>query len=174
VSLSSAYVHPADLSRYVEHYLTDSQVPFPLNKFPTIEVLAEAVLRKFSLRSISSATQQLGTGAVVRPVEAVYQDEFYRALHQVLGFSTRVSSEWSGGGGRGRIDFRLTDVGWGIELLREGDRLSEHCQRFEENGRYVPWIKNGWITDWLIIDCGISQPRPYGKLPTRTYPLFTC
>jgi hypothetical protein len=89
--------------------------------------------------------------------DSVYQDEFYRALHQVLGFMTRVSSEWSGGG-RGIIDFRITDVGWGIELVREGDMLSEHWQRFMDNGRYAPWITSGWMTDWLIIDFRTSQP----------------
>lgn len=40
-------------------------------------------------------------------------------------FSSRVSTEWSGGG-NGRIDFWIPDAKWGIELLRDGDRLDEH------------------------------------------------
>lgn len=40
-------------NRYVEHYFTASSVPFPIQRYPTIEDLAEAVLRKFPLRNIS-------------------------------------------------------------------------------------------------------------------------
>ena len=58
-------------------------------------------------------------------MEATYQDKFYRALHKVLGFSAKVSSEWSSDG-IAQIDFRLPDVKWGIELLCEGDHLGEH------------------------------------------------
>lgn len=157
----SQHLDSADLNRYVEHYLTNSTVPFPIEQYPNIEALAEAVLRKFSLRNLSSTTR-VGTGAVIRPVEAAYQDEIYRALHAVLGFSTNVSSEWAADG-NGRIDFRLADVGWGIELLREGSRLGEHCQRFTVNGSYAPWIRNGLLKDWLIIDCRTSHPHPYSK-----------
>ncbi|KAF5863447.1 hypothetical protein ETB97_010078 [Aspergillus alliaceus] len=123
-------------AKFVEHYLTDSSVPFPLDKYQTVEALAEAVLRKFSLRNLSSAAQ-LGTGAVMRPVEAAYQDEFYRALHALLGFSSKIS------------------------MLREGNRLTKHCQRFINNGSYTQWIQNGWLQDWLIIDCRTSAPVPY-------------
>lgn len=144
----------------MEHYYTNSSVPFPIERFPTVERLAEATLRKISSRQLSS-TAGLGTGAIIRPVEAAYQDEFYRALHTVLGFSAKISSEWSGDGS-GRIDFRLPEVQWGIELLREGDRLGEHCQRFVGNGCYTQWIQKGWLKDWLIIDCRTWIPRPYG------------
>lgn len=77
-------------------------------QFPTITKLAEAVLREFSPRNLSEEIR-LGTGAVVRPVESRYQDEFYRALYELLGFSSHIHSEWSGDG-NGRIDFRITEV----------------------------------------------------------------
>ncbi|KAB8229541.1 uncharacterized protein BDW43DRAFT_303111 [Aspergillus alliaceus] len=154
-------------AKFVEHYLTDSSVPFPLDKYQTVEALAEAVLRKFSLRNLSSAAQ-LGTGAVMRPVEAAYQDEFYRALHALLGFSSKISSEWSGSKD-GRIDFRIADVNWGIEVLREGNRLTKHCQRFINNGSYTQWIQNGWLQDWLIIDCRTSAPVPYNVPGTKLW-----
>lgn len=173
-------------NRYIEHYLTASSVPFPIQRYPTIEDLAEAVLRKFPLRNISdlgarsvrsfppwssravdfrqniSSTTRVGTGAIIWPVEVCYQDEFYRCLQEVLGFSSNVSSEWLGDGD-GRIDFRLADVAWGIELLRDGDRLHAHCSRFVNNGSYTPWIQKGWLRNWLIIECRTSPPRPYSK-----------
>ena len=85
----------------MEHYLTGIPRSFPSNLYPDIESLAEAALRKFSLRNLSSAAQ-LGAAAMMRPVEAAYQDEMYRALLVVLGFSSEVSSEWSEDG-KGRI-----------------------------------------------------------------------
>ncbi|KAL1968108.1 hypothetical protein VTN77DRAFT_2238 [Rasamsonia byssochlamydoides] len=154
-------------AKYVEYYLTTAAVPFPISQYPSIEKLAKAVFRNFSLRNLAPITR-LSTGALIRPVEALYQDEFYRSLHAVLNFSAKVSSEWSGDGS-GRIDFRITDVGWGIELLRDGDRLAEHCERFVGRGKYTQWIQNGWIKDWLIIDCRTSHPRPYNVPNTKLW-----
>jgi hypothetical protein len=151
-----------NLARFVEYYLTGTTVPFPINRYPNVEELAEAALRNFSPRNLAPTTR-LNTGALIRPVEALFQDEFYRSLHFILNFAGKVSSEWSGDG-NGRIDFRITDPCWGIELLRDGDRLREHCERFIGNGRYTRWIQNGWIKDWLIIDCRMSYPHPYSKL----------
>ena len=81
------------------------------------------------------AVTRIGAGTLMRPVEATYQDEFYLSLHNVLGYAMDVTSEWSPDG-VGRIDFRLGSVGWGIELLRDGDRLHDHCQRFTTGGAY--------------------------------------
>lgn len=149
----------AKTNRFVEHYLTGNFQPFPFHKFPTIAALTTAVLKKFSQRALLSAAR-LGTGGKVIPTESCFQNEFYRILQTILGFSSKVISEWSDDGGS-RIDFMLEEPGWGIELLREGDRLGEHCQRFVGNGRYTPLIHNGSIRDWLIIDCRKSQPRAY-------------
>ncbi|BDD55450.1 hypothetical protein MAP00_000971 [Monascus purpureus] len=49
----------------------------------------------------------------------------------------------------------------GIELPYEGDRLGEYCQRFVDNGNYTQWIHDGWLKDWLILDCRTSSPQPY-------------
>ncbi|KAA8897598.1 hypothetical protein FN846DRAFT_893009 [Sphaerosporella brunnea] len=99
--------------------MIQKSIPFPLGKFPAVGVLAEAVLQKFSFRSISCAiVTYLGTGGLVRPVEAVYQDEFYHALHARI-FGQRSRERSRDGNASGRIDFRPVDVGWGIELLRE-------------------------------------------------------
>lgn len=167
-----SFLFLANINRFVEHYLTGSTQPFPFHKFPTIEALAATVLKKFSPRSLSSAAHW-GTGGEKIPVEACYQNEFYRVLQTVFGFSSKVISEWSGGGDC-RIDFMVKDPGWGIELLREGERLGEHCQRFVGNGKYTPWIRDGSIRDWLIIDCRTSQPRPYSESTSNLAYSFCC
>ncbi|KAE8391262.1 hypothetical protein BDV23DRAFT_182776 [Aspergillus alliaceus] len=148
-------------AKFVEHYWTSSTMDFPLERYPNITALAQAVLARFSPRNISSGIRRFGDAATIRPWEVAYQDEFYRAAHEVLGYAMNVTSEWSSGG-QGCIDFRFAQVGWGIELLREGDRLKEHCERFASTGTYARWIADGSIKDWLIIDCRTTRPEPYG------------
>ncbi|KAN0075628.1 hypothetical protein V8E54_006898 [Elaphomyces granulatus] len=152
VVLKNLTSEAADVLREVLMNQRVARIPrsFPSNLYPDIESLAEAPLRKFSLRNLSSSAQ-LGTAAMMRPVEAAYQDEMYRALLVVLGFSSEVSSEWSEDG---------KDVGWGIEMMREGNRLNEHCGRFVENGRHTPWTQ---------LDCRTSPPRPYSVPGTKLW-----
>ncbi|KAJ5908305.1 hypothetical protein N7495_000987 [Penicillium taxi] len=145
-------------AKFVEYFWTNKTQDFPIERFPDIACLAREVLANFSPRNISGAIR-MGCAAMTRPYEASYQDEFYRASHQVLGYAMNVTSEWSPGG-RGRIDFRFAQVGWGVELIREGDRLKGHCSRFAPGGSYAPWISAGLLTQWLIIDCRTSWPEP--------------
>lgn len=156
-------VFPTPLhAKYVECFLTDIVNPFPTALYPTLPALAEAMLRGFSMRNLVS-TGRIGPAAAPRPVEAAYQDEAYRALHALLGFSAHITSEWSKSGSHGRIDFRIGGVGWGLELVREGQRLAEHCERFRQNGRYWNWVQDGSLADWLVIDCRTSTPQLLGK-----------
>lgn len=60
----------------------------------------------------------------------------------------------------------------GIELPYEGDRLGEYCQRFVDNGNYTQWIHDGWLKDWLILDCRTSSPQPYSKFLPHIEPPF--
>ncbi|KAJ5908689.1 hypothetical protein N7495_001371 [Penicillium taxi] len=156
-------VLPTNLhAMYIEFELADRHFQFPCERFPDIASLAEATIRSFSRRNLQATSQssRTGPGAIKRPLEATYQDEFYRAIHHVLGYSADITSEWSPDG-LGRIDFRLGSMRWGFELLREGDRLTEHCQRFVVNGSYSKWITNDLLRDWLIIDFRTSRPKPY-------------
>jgi hypothetical protein len=73
-----------------------------------------------------------------------------------------LSSEWSGDNS-GRIDFRLASHEWGFGILREGDRLAEHCERFAPGGRYYKFIQDGQIRDWMILNCRTSRLWLYGR-----------
>ena len=88
------------------------------------------------------------------------QDEWYRGFNSLLGHGFAISSEWSQLG-NGRIDFRIIGPKWGIELLRDGDRLAEHCNRFLDKGAYHQWIVDGSMKDWIILDCRHSRPQKY-------------
>ncbi|KAJ5894820.1 hypothetical protein N7495_006511 [Penicillium taxi] len=64
-------------AKFIEYKFKDKHANFPDADFPTIHALTEAVLRQFSRRNLRSV-KRFGIGAVNRPVEATYQDEFYR------------------------------------------------------------------------------------------------
>ena len=132
--------------------------PFPFDRFSSIEELCFAAVRKFSPIALRFATEELSAGARSRPVEAQYQDEFYRACYSVLGGDIYLTSEWAGEM-LGRVDFQIKSVGWAIECVREGNRLQEHIDRFQEGGRYYPSIQSGEIQDYIILDFRKSKPR---------------
>ncbi len=100
----------------------------------------------------------MGPGARSRPVEAQYQDEFYRACYALLG-NIYLSSEWTGNLVGGRVDFQLRPVGWAIECVRDGDKLKEHIARFQPGGRYDKWIQSREIQQYILLDFRTSMPR---------------
>lgn len=57
------------------------------------------------------------------------------------------------------------NVGWGVELLWDSDRLTKHCERFESGGSYYDFITSGKLTDWVIIDCTYLNPRNFTSVP---------
>lgn len=153
------------MPRFVECYFaTNSPRSFPIAEFPSLPVFCLEILKKFSRSRLTASAQgRLGAGSQQRPVESQYQREFFCGFDCLLGPGHGISSEWSGGHS-GRIDFRIIEPKWGIELLRDGDRLTEHCQRFENGGRYWNGVSNGWILDWIILDCRHTMPKPFSKL----------
>ena len=146
--------------------------PFPIISYPNIEVLALKVLQRFSKTMLCMAEQgqRYGPSGKPQPLEAAYQDEFYRCFGEEVGPDVGIVSEKSCTG-KGHIDFHIITPGWGIELLRDGDRLSEHCKRFKPHGTYHQSIQQGLLTDWLILDCRRSIPRTCCKYKG---PLFLC
>ena len=63
----------------------------------------------------------------------------------------------------GRIDFFISSKKWGIELLRNGDRLLAHNDRFI-GGEYGKWIKAQKMDDYIMIDFRSKVPNvKHGK-----------
>jgi len=154
------YTFPTRIHRrYCELMLRNNAPSFPLNRFPSVKDLAFDVIRRFSRVSLVSAQRGLGAGLVAPPVEAQYQDEFYRACWEVLG-NIYITSEWSGQSSAGRVDFQIKSVGWAIECLRDGNGLNEHIKRFlSPDGKYYRWVKSGEVQDYILLDFRQSMPQ---------------
>lgn len=150
--------------RYLEHFLR-AEYPnhLALARFRSLESLCEEVLRHFSRKNIRASINASSS----RPVESSFQVEFYRAFTCLVGHGAGLSSEWSYTS-EGRVDFWVHDLGWGVEILRDGDRLRNHCNRFRRSGQYGDWIKKGVLKDWIIIDCRHTWPKKYGIATKHT------
>ena len=147
------YFFPSPLHRwYMEWKLWGkfSQAQFSANGLLDFVI---NVIRLFSPRHLL-AKRRSGLGCIQRSPEAQYQDELYRCCHNFSKGSLITFPEF--GTAEGRVDFYIPAKGWGIELLRDGDRLANHCGRFSENGLYKTTLD---ISDYIIIDCRTTRPR---------------
>ena len=115
-------------------------------------------MREFSPAAITSK-REFGAGALKRPVEAQFQDEFYRACYVLLNKNIYLASELSGQKLGGSVNFQIKPQKWAVECVREGDRLEEHIARFQAGGRYHKWITSGEIEDYVILDFRQSMPQ---------------
>ncbi|CAG8704239.1 12698_t:CDS:1, partial [Racocetra fulgida] len=104
--------------------------------------------------------KSLGVGNDCRLLERVWQMEFYRASMQVLPADIYASVDVGAVFvSEGYLDFYVNDQrNWAIELLRDGDKLQEHQQRFQKDGRYASILK--YAKEWAIIDIRNSKKGP--------------
>jgi hypothetical protein len=113
---------------------------------------ALAVIKRFSRHSLEK--REIGPKAQSIP-EAQFQDEFYSASSKHANGSVSFPEF---GTKNGRIDFFIRSKKWGVELLRDGNRLGQHARRFTE-GEYGKWIAKGWMSDYIIIDFRTRPPK---------------
>ena len=126
-------------------------------RFNQLDELCLAVFRAISAIKLRHTVQgKMSTAGKYRPIEAQYQDEFFRSFKQVAGRDVPICSEWSRTGD-GRVDFYIPEKKWAIQLLRDHDRVDEHISRFKEGGKYHPWLKENMVDDWITIDCACSH-----------------
>ena len=123
------------------------------------------VISKFSLQ-ILSTTRRVTADQIQRPPEAQFQDEFYRCCHTRSNGSLVTFPEF--GTAKGRVDFYIPAKEWGVELLRDGDRLAQHSGRFSsQTGSYGTTLP---LADYIILDCRTTTPR----LPHPGRLIYSC
>ena len=136
--------------------------------FGNVEQLVLESIKLFSPAALNCSERKLASGADLRPVEAMYQDEMYRSCYSLLGY-IYLSSEWSGKPKRGQVDFLVRQKKWGIECVRDGRNLQEHIDRFQKGGRYYPWIRSGQMPSYILVDFRRSRPK---KLQSMLLPFL--
>lgn len=115
----------------------------------TLLEFIKRVIRGFSYSKLF--TMRDVNGSYVQDIpEAHYQQEFYRSCGVS---STLIFPEF--GCSSGRVDFYVPSKEWGIELLREGRQIKEHCDRFF-NDYYKDSVP---VKDYIVLDCRTSFPE---------------
>ncbi|OGM50981.1 hypothetical protein ABOM_000237 [Aspergillus bombycis] len=159
------YVIPSRLhEKWIEHIMGEPNRKMN-PKYNTVQKLCVDVLGLFSACKLRHAAdgKSVSSAALLKPIEAAYQSEFYRAFNDIAGIGVNIVSEWSQTND-GRVDFWISQKKWAVELVREKDRLLEHIARFRPDGKYHGWIRDGMILEWIIINCTTTLPkRSYGE-----------
>jgi len=102
--------------------------------------------------------KQLGFGLSLgtdgKPLEYLYENEMYRGALRMIpsqyGVQCQVGKTFRS---RGMVDLFINDkFRFAIELLREGDRMKEHRDRFQPRGQYGFLVQKGIFKQWAVID----------------------
>lgn len=63
------------------------------------------------------------------------------------------------GSNGGTIDFLVAQKKWGLELLRDRDRISQHMARFGPDGQYFTMIQGGEMEQYVVLDFTDKLPQ---------------
>lgn len=163
----SRYSFPSPLHRaYVSWLLHPTDVVLP-SDFSTYD-LAIHVTCRFTRPQVLRCARKPGGGGPQE--EALYQDEFHRGLLKWFPGGVAITPEFSSASGArvpGRIDFFIHQKRWGIECMRDGDRLEGHSGRFADDGAYEQWLTDSEMDDYILLDFRASRP-------IKKHPGMTC
>jgi hypothetical protein len=160
----TVFAFPSHLHRWFVECKLFNIHPAPLELNSTLE-LAIKVIRGFCPTSLSTE-RRIGPGCIQRPPEARYQDEFYRSFNAYSKGQVKTFPEF--GTTKGYVDFYIPSMQWGVELVRDGDRLQQHYSRFLPPGPYgaLP------LSDYIILDFRKTRPQHSHPSMCIIYPLI--
>ncbi|TDL25680.1 hypothetical protein BD410DRAFT_604146 [Rickenella mellea] len=104
--------------------------------------------------TLLSEERNIDLGITQSTPEAQFQSEFYRCSFQLSDGHVVTFPEF--GTAKGRADFYIPSEEWGIELLRDGQKLEEHVGRFSKTGKYGKTLR---LSQHIILDCRFTMPR---------------
>ncbi|KAK2744768.1 hypothetical protein FQN55_006524 [Onygenales sp. PD_40] len=130
--------------------------------YGNIGTLCLEVVKIFSTTSLrrNFEGKTIGPGGKRRSRETAFRDEFYRCFLQLTNGKSRINREWAGGNS-GQIDFFLPGPDWGVNLLMDGEDITEHCGHFQQGGKFYSLINTGKLKECLIMDCRHSYPEKH-------------
>ncbi|KAJ7039092.1 hypothetical protein C8F04DRAFT_317250 [Mycena alexandri] len=146
----------------------------PLVDIPSLFFLILQVIQRFNPDHLKTSTR-VGATASDPPLEATYQREFYKCLYELRPRAILCCEYGTPAGSKsgGRIDFLIhrqefnnEPRSWGIELLRDGDRLQDHADRFDPvSGAYRAMTSDG-MSEFYILDFRTDIPiEPHAQIP---------
>ncbi|KAJ7710016.1 hypothetical protein B0H17DRAFT_250172 [Mycena rosella] len=162
---------PSLIHRSLVSYLLNGSgaLPTRIQNMTLLQFVVEAV-GTFSSNTLSKAARYI-SGSQAQPSfpEAHFQNVLYTAAWRLTGgqglwlspeFGTPQTTTPSG-----RIDFFVES--WGIEVLREGDRVEDHMQCFLPGGAYHSWISNQTLKDYIVLDFRVDTKamKPFPQHP---------
>lgn len=123
--------------------------------FVSLKDLFFEAICHFSPTALTSHKHKLNRIPGATQPEAPYAYELYRCLYQVTRGKSIVHSEYSYTVA-GRIDFFLKGRKWGIEVLKDGDRLSEHINRLDPENTCGSW---SMVSERILLNFCTSYPK---------------
>ncbi|KAL3468252.1 hypothetical protein BJX64DRAFT_247158 [Aspergillus heterothallicus] len=149
---------------YCQHLFSERHSGNTLGYGSPLQLALDAI-KRFQPRQLSDAPRSLTGNSL--PLQDQYQKEFYRCLFPLLDGHVVISPEFviKAGTKGGTIDFLVAQKKWGIELLRDRDRLLQHMQRFERNGQYFSMIEQAKMEQYIVLDFT-------NNLPQKSHPEF--
>ncbi|RAH87262.1 hypothetical protein BO86DRAFT_423776 [Aspergillus japonicus CBS 114.51] len=160
VPRDTLYVFPSQIHRwYCQCLFSPVHSEKELTYSSPLEMAIDAI-RKFDPCQLSGRLRTLNGDSV--PIEDQYQKEFYRCLFPLLlEYQIKMAPEYliKTGVRSGRIDFLIEQKKWGLELLRNSDRIRQYMQRFEEDGQYFTMIKKRLIEDYVVLNSTRNAPQ---------------
>ncbi|KAL4782898.1 hypothetical protein BJX76DRAFT_349047 [Aspergillus varians] len=166
------YVFASQIHRWYCHSLFTTAVPDNNLNFVTPLQLAIDTITHFQPCQLASAPHSTAVAGNSSPLEDQYQKEFYRCLFPILDGHFIMSPEFiiKTGPKGGTIDFLIAGKKWGIELLRERDRLVDHMERFEAGGQYYSMMESGEMEQYIVLDFTNTAPKkPHPEYKGRLY-----
>ncbi|KAL5365252.1 hypothetical protein BJX96DRAFT_8757 [Aspergillus floccosus] len=120
--------------------------------------LVRDVVRRFNPCQLSMPQRSMDCD--IPPLEDHYSKEFYRCIDEVLKGRLVVSPEFmvNCGTQAGSLDFFIPDMAWGIELVRNNDRIPEHLARFEPKGQYHRLVEQRNMEEWIVLNFTTKRP----------------
>jgi len=151
--LNQRYTFYSPLIRFQWQWVLEPDHDYEL-PYKDLYSLVVAVLGGFRASQLSQKDRRVGDDAH-KPLEAQYQQEFYRSIHDLTHGNARITPEYGAAVGTvsGRIDFLLPKEKWGIELMRDGTALQSHVDKFKPDGPYGQWMATNDMSDFCLVDC---------------------
>jgi hypothetical protein len=124
-------------------------------QFASLKDLCFEALNRFSQTTLTSHRCKLNHAPGATRPEAQYVYESYRCLYHITGGKSIVHSDYFYTVAN-RIDLFLKNRGWGIEALKDGDRMSEYIHRCDPQGIYGSW---GVVSEYILLNFCTAPPE---------------